>query len=217
MKKGINNIKKIRESRGLSIDQLAKILGTSVLQIKGLETGERILSDYWINAISEVLNCTSIDLLTNESNYIKDDTTILKLQNLLEISKDDCNDYSVILPVLYPNRSKIEIYIHKDYKIGLYEICDKGRTIFNLQYTFKLDKNETSNIIKNILSSDKSLTCVQDIIFKSNIKKENLESAITSFAHTLSIKSSQITDELSKSKLNRNKEVILDLQNKNTR
>ena len=65
MKKGINNIKKIRESRGLSIDQLAKILGTSVLQIKGLETGERILSDYWINAISEVLNCTSIDLLTN--------------------------------------------------------------------------------------------------------------------------------------------------------
>ncbi len=59
-----NNIKKIRESRGYSQEQLADRIGTTFQKISKLERGERKLSLQWMMDISKALGCSISDLIS---------------------------------------------------------------------------------------------------------------------------------------------------------
>jgi transcriptional regulator with XRE-family HTH domain len=61
---GMNRIKEIRESRGLSQEALAKEVETSQPQIRRLENGERSLTEKWMRKIAEALDVHPADLLT---------------------------------------------------------------------------------------------------------------------------------------------------------
>ncbi|WP_297022434.1 helix-turn-helix domain-containing protein [Thalassospira sp.] len=58
-----NRIKKKRKARGLTLKQLAEIVGVSNQQISHLENGRRRLSVEWLLRIAEALECQPSDLL----------------------------------------------------------------------------------------------------------------------------------------------------------
>ncbi len=58
-----NHIRSIRENRGLSLDALAKRVGTSNQQISHLELGRRRLTANWLLRLAEELNCDPMELL----------------------------------------------------------------------------------------------------------------------------------------------------------
>jgi phage repressor protein C with HTH and peptisase S24 domain len=49
-----NNLRSIREKMGLTLDQLAEMMGTSQQQLSRLEKGERRLSDVWLRRYEKV-------------------------------------------------------------------------------------------------------------------------------------------------------------------
>lgn len=59
----MNNIKKIRKSRGLTQKQLAEMIGSSFQQIQKLEKGERRLAENWLLRLSEALNVNPIEIM----------------------------------------------------------------------------------------------------------------------------------------------------------
>ena len=63
-----NNLRTIRENRGLSQADLAKLVNTSEPQISRLETGERGLDQKWLIRLSGALKCTKAEIL-GESPY----------------------------------------------------------------------------------------------------------------------------------------------------
>ena len=52
-----NNLKPMREARGLSLVALAKLVGTSSQQISHLELGKRQLTVDWLMRLAAVLGC----------------------------------------------------------------------------------------------------------------------------------------------------------------
>jgi len=60
-----NRLKKIRQSRKLSQEKLAQMIGTTNQQIGKLERGDRRLSDRWIYPLAEALGVAPSDLLEN--------------------------------------------------------------------------------------------------------------------------------------------------------
>jgi transcriptional regulator with XRE-family HTH domain len=60
---GMNNIKELREQRGLSQAKLAELVGTSQPQIRRLELGERELTKSWAERLAPHLGVTAADLL----------------------------------------------------------------------------------------------------------------------------------------------------------
>ena len=52
-----NRIRAFREAKGLSLDQLAPLAGTSNQQISNLETGKRRLTVDWLTALGKALGC----------------------------------------------------------------------------------------------------------------------------------------------------------------
>ncbi|SOC24567.1 helix-turn-helix domain-containing protein [Thalassospira xiamenensis] len=58
-----NRIKERRKARGLTLKQLAELIGASNQQISHLENGRRRLSVEWMHRIAEALECQPSDLL----------------------------------------------------------------------------------------------------------------------------------------------------------
>jgi repressor LexA len=58
-----NRIRQMRESRKLSQQKLAELVGTSQPQINRLETGERGLDQSWLFKLAQALRCQPADLL----------------------------------------------------------------------------------------------------------------------------------------------------------
>lgn len=58
-----NRIRVLREAKGLSVDQLGALIGTSGAQISRLETGERKLTESWMRRIAKALEVPPADLL----------------------------------------------------------------------------------------------------------------------------------------------------------
>jgi len=52
-----NRIKVFREARGLSLEGLAKLVGTTNQQISLLETGKRKLTSEWLGRLGSALGC----------------------------------------------------------------------------------------------------------------------------------------------------------------
>ena len=57
-----NYIKEIRTERGLTLENLAELVGTSHQQISLLEKGQRRLTWDWILRIADALQCHSSDI-----------------------------------------------------------------------------------------------------------------------------------------------------------
>lgn len=62
----MHKLKEIRKLRGLSQKELAKLAGTSSVNISYLEIKRRGMSERWIEKLSEVLHCTKAQLLGEE-------------------------------------------------------------------------------------------------------------------------------------------------------
>ncbi len=58
-----NNIKMLREAKALSLEALGKLCNTDASQIYRLETGERQLTQKWMEIISKALECRPSDLI----------------------------------------------------------------------------------------------------------------------------------------------------------
>lgn len=64
---GVNNrIKALREARGLSLDAVARSVGTTNQQISLLETGKRRLTVEWLQRLGEVLECHPWELVSDD-------------------------------------------------------------------------------------------------------------------------------------------------------
>ena len=61
-----NQIRTYREAKGLSLDQLASLAGTSNQQISNLETGKRRLTVDWLRSLGEALGCHPWSLVGDE-------------------------------------------------------------------------------------------------------------------------------------------------------
>ncbi|MBI4185316.1 MAG: helix-turn-helix transcriptional regulator [Proteobacteria bacterium] len=58
-----NRLRELRETRGLSLDRLAKMVGTTHQQISRLERGERRLTEGWMRRIATALGCRPSELI----------------------------------------------------------------------------------------------------------------------------------------------------------
>lgn len=58
-----NNIRKIRNQLGMSLDAVAKLCNTTRATIMKLEKGQMQLTTGWIDKISKALKCSSFDLI----------------------------------------------------------------------------------------------------------------------------------------------------------
>lgn len=59
----MNRIREIRETLGMTSDQLAERVGTSGVQIRRLEAGTRRLTVDWMQRIAAALECSPADLI----------------------------------------------------------------------------------------------------------------------------------------------------------
>lgn len=66
MTKAQNNIKQLRLAAGLTMEKLAELAETSAPQIRRLESGERKLTQEWMETLAKALNVKPIDLLPSE-------------------------------------------------------------------------------------------------------------------------------------------------------
>ena len=62
------NIRRIRKERGLTAKEFAARLGTSAPQVTRLETGQRRLTDIWLNRIAKALDVAINDLLSEPAS-----------------------------------------------------------------------------------------------------------------------------------------------------
>jgi len=62
----INRIRALREARGLSLEALAELVGTTNQQISNLETGKRRLTVDWLSRLGEALSCHPWTLVSDD-------------------------------------------------------------------------------------------------------------------------------------------------------
>jgi len=60
-----NRIREIRQSRNMSLQQVADRVGTTRAQVMRLETGERRLTDTWMYRLGRALDCHPAEFLVN--------------------------------------------------------------------------------------------------------------------------------------------------------
>jgi transcriptional regulator with XRE-family HTH domain len=61
-----NHIRRIRETKGLSLEGLAKLVGTTNQQISHLELGKRQLTVDWLRRLATALDCHPWALVEDE-------------------------------------------------------------------------------------------------------------------------------------------------------
>jgi len=81
-----NNIRRVRLSQGLSLEKVAKAVGTTKGQIQKLEKGERRLTLGWMTRLARALNVSVAELLPRGEEIVDDnayDNEILQILGLL--------------------------------------------------------------------------------------------------------------------------------------
>lgn len=66
-----NNIKALRESAGLSMAQLAELVGTSDTQINKLEKGERRLTEDWMRRLARALKVQPVEIMRSTTPPVR--------------------------------------------------------------------------------------------------------------------------------------------------
>jgi transcriptional regulator with XRE-family HTH domain len=69
----MNRIREFRERSGLTGEELAERIGTSSAQIYKLETGQRRLTQAWLEKLADALGCRAVDLIENVPRFGPDD------------------------------------------------------------------------------------------------------------------------------------------------
>ena len=64
-----NRIRELREARGLSLEALAGLVGTTNQQISHLEAGRRRLTVDWLHRLGAALSCHPWALVAEESTH----------------------------------------------------------------------------------------------------------------------------------------------------
>jgi transcriptional regulator with XRE-family HTH domain len=59
----MNKIRNIRDSKGLTLDELGELMGTTGATVQRLETGKRRLTDKWLHRLRDALDVPLIELL----------------------------------------------------------------------------------------------------------------------------------------------------------
>lgn len=87
-----NNLRKIRESLGLSQDVAAKRLGTTRSQYVKLERGERRLSDVWIERAASGFEVPAAAIISDYSEGGSTPLPAVSVFNLAEAMFDKCSE-----------------------------------------------------------------------------------------------------------------------------
>lgn len=88
-----NRIKELRDTRGLSLEQVADAAGTSFQQIQRLEKGKRRLTDDWMRRIAPALGVAPAALLSDHApdnrEFAKnaEEVALLRFWRLLDIGE----------------------------------------------------------------------------------------------------------------------------------
>jgi transcriptional regulator with XRE-family HTH domain len=88
-----NRIKEIRQSRGLTLEQLAQLVGTNYQSIQKLENRERKLTLEWLNKLKPALQATSDEITGGDHVSVTqqpieaddEDVTMLLVKKFVEI------------------------------------------------------------------------------------------------------------------------------------
>ena len=94
-----NEIKNLRNKKGLSQQELADMVGTSFQQISKLERGERPVTPYWARRIAEALEVEPIDVAPELATVLKLETSekAMKLaQKLAEMEDKNKTAYKKV-------------------------------------------------------------------------------------------------------------------------
>lgn len=90
-----NRIRQLRQARGLTLEALAQLVGTTPSQISRLEIGERRLTDDWMSRVSKALKVDWIDLIhrpkaaTDPDHVAKDELEFLVLRWWRLLSREE--------------------------------------------------------------------------------------------------------------------------------
>ncbi|MDE1901497.1 MAG: helix-turn-helix transcriptional regulator [Alphaproteobacteria bacterium] len=75
MEKLANNARKIRKSKKMTLEQVAARVGTTHVQIRRLENGERRLTQQWMVRLADALGVKPIDLIDDSSEKTPEPAT----------------------------------------------------------------------------------------------------------------------------------------------
>ena len=80
----MNKIREIRQSKKMTAQELANLVGTAQSTIHRLETGQQRLTDIWMAKIAQALNVDAIDLLViaNKTNTFHEEVKFFDHGNL---------------------------------------------------------------------------------------------------------------------------------------
>lgn len=84
-KKPQNRIRELRRAKGLSLKQLAELAGTTHQTVQRLETGERRLSQQWMERLASALGIKPADLLPRAQTVEVEDFEFTRLRIFGEI------------------------------------------------------------------------------------------------------------------------------------
>lgn len=87
----LNQIRKLREAKGLTLEQLARAVGTTNQQISHLELGKRQLTVAWLKKLAEPLGCHPWAIVEPESAPPDpaDDDLALRIRGLNPLQRQD--------------------------------------------------------------------------------------------------------------------------------
>lgn len=120
-------IKQLREQRGMTQEQLAKLCGTQQPQIAKLENGERRITSEWMQILARALNVRPAELFEIAVAELEDD-----------ITPGNANDFKV--PIAALTKRGLAVYVvetdnvaRAGYPRGSVIVIDKGATREALQ------------------------------------------------------------------------------------
>ena len=150
----MSKLKEIRKMRQMSQGELAKIVGTSSVNISYLELKKRGLSEEWIAKLSKALNCTKAQLLGEQPIH-------QHIKSLSEIRNSQRS-------LLYSLR------VSKGLSIN--ELAKKIRVSRQLLWAFENGKNQISaELLKKIA---KTLNAPEDYFLIQNESEQKIEENI---------------------------------------
>jgi transcriptional regulator with XRE-family HTH domain len=114
-----NRLREFRKKRGYTLQQLADAVGTSHQQLQRLESGERRLSDLWIEKLYKPLGCYPSELLPLEWQKPAEAIDIDLLQKAIRVVEE----------AIEKDENKPNAYQKSVAISGLYEKLRRGESV----------------------------------------------------------------------------------------
>lgn len=108
----MNNIKKIRKEKGLSVTELAKAINMSQSNLTKIENNQLIPKDEVFSKIADILNVSKEILEDNNKKY--DNYNMLPILNSTELGLPDLSLYPLPHYIFNQNPTDLCVYIQQD-------------------------------------------------------------------------------------------------------